>query len=199
MPASRAQQAQVAERRARAIQLRIAGVPFATIATQLGYKTASAASQDVGRALASRRDELRDQADLLQALEAEKLDALERGMWTVFRRRHVLVSQGQIMRGPDGEPFPDDDPATRAAGVLLRAFERRAKLHGLDAPTKITGKFEVQDELDADVERLVAELARTPARGEGEAAGPAPGGADSPAGAAAAAVAQQGQAEAAPA
>lgn len=162
MPASKAQQAQVAERRARAIQLRIAGVPFATIATQLGYKTASAASQDVTRALASRRDELRDQADLLAALEAEKLDALERGMWVIFRRRHILVSQGQVMKGEDGQPLLDDDPATRAAGVLLRAFDRRAKLHGLDAPTRLNAKVEVQDELDADIERLVAELAGQP-------------------------------------
>ena len=173
MPASRAQQAQVAERRNRAIALRLAHVSLAAIATQLGYKTASAVSQDITRALEARRDELRDQADLLTALEAEKLDALERQLWSYIRRRHILVSQGQIIRDEHGDPFIDDDPGIRAAGVMLRAFDRRAKLHGLDQPTRVNAKVEVQDELDADIERLAQELAATPARSENQTAGPA--------------------------
>jgi hypothetical protein len=194
MPASRAQQAEVAERRARAIALRIAHVPLATIADQLGYNSPSAVSQDINRALERRRDDLRDQADLLTALEAEKLDALERQMWSVVRRRHVLVSQGRVMKDSDGSQLVDDDPATRAAAVLLRVFERRAKLHGLDAPAQLRAKVEVQDELDADIERLVAELAATPARRENPAAGAADRGAGDTPGGPAAGLAQPGTA-----
>lgn len=180
MPASRAQQAEVSERRGQAIQLRLAHVPLAVIAERLGYKTASAVSQDISRALAARRDETRDQADLLVAFEDEKLDAVERVLWGIIRRRHVLVSQGRVMRDTDGTALTDDDPATRATGVLLRAFERRSRLHGHDKPTRVTAKVEVQDELDADIERLAAELAATPARGESPAAGPAGGRAGGP-------------------
>jgi hypothetical protein len=162
LPASRLQQAQVAERRARALTMRAAQVPLATIMSQLGYSSVAAVSVDIKRAMAARRDDLREAADALTVLEDEKLDVLERGMWGIFHRRHVLVSQGQVMRGEDGNPLMDDDPATRAAGVLLRAFDRRAKLHGLDSPTRVNAKVEVQDELDADIERLVEELGRTP-------------------------------------
>jgi hypothetical protein len=165
LPASKAQQAEVAERRARAIQLRLAHVPLATIAAQLGYSSVAHVSQDLKRALEARRDEQREQADLLTALEAEKYDALEQRLWATIRRRHILVSQGRVMRDDDGQVLTDDDPAVRAAAVLLRVFERRAKLHGLDAPAQVTAKVEVQDELDADIKRLVAELAATPPAG----------------------------------
>jgi hypothetical protein len=175
LPASRAQQAEVAERRARALTMRAAQVPLSAIAAQLGYSSAAAVSVDIRRAMDRRRDELRAAADALAALEDEKLDTLERGMWAVFHRRHILVSQGHVMRDEEGRPLLDDDPATRAAAILLRAFERRSKLHGLDAPTKVTAKVEVQDELDADIERLAAELARTPGPAV-EREAPAPGG-----------------------
>lgn len=163
MPASREQQALTAERRSRAIALRVAHVPLAAIASQLGYASVAAVSVDLKRALERRRDDLSEQASLLAAMEDEKLDALEQGMWRVFRRRHILVSQGRVMKDENGEPFLDDDPAVRAAAILLRAFERRSKLHGLDAPSRVNAKVEVHDELDADIERLAAQLAETPA------------------------------------
>jgi hypothetical protein len=175
MPASRLQQAQVAERRARAIALRVAHVPLAAIADQLGYSSPAAVSVDIRRALERRRDELRDQADTLTALESEKLDALEQRMWRVIGRRHLLVSNGRLMSGPDGQPLVDDDPAVRAAAVLLRALERRARLHGLDQPARVQARVDVRDDLDADIERLVRELAAAggPAVPGGAAAGSA--------------------------
>jgi hypothetical protein len=89
LPASRLQQAQVADRRARAIALRIAHVPLAAIADQLGYTSPAAVSMDLKRALEQRRDALADQADTLAALESEKLDAVEQRMWMIISRRHA--------------------------------------------------------------------------------------------------------------
>jgi hypothetical protein len=198
LPASKLQQAQVAERRTRAIALRIAHVPLQAIADQLGYSSPAAVSVDLKRAMTARRDELRDQADLLVAIETEKLDALERVLWGVVRRRHVMVSQGRVMKNDDGTVLLDDDPAVRAAATLLRAFERRSKLHGLDAPAQLRARVEVQDEFDGEIERLLGELAGSPARREVEAAGPAAGGAEGPAGAGGPAVAETGPPETAP-
>lgn len=79
--------AEVAERRGKALALRVAGVHWQQIADQLGHKTAGAAAQDVSRALEARRAEMNGPPDDFTALELERLEAMERAAWTVLRRR----------------------------------------------------------------------------------------------------------------
>ena len=120
MAAPQRKQRSVAERRARALAMRAAGWPYQQIADQLGHKTASAAVQDVTRALqvAARQGHSLD-AGLLLALELEKLDAAER-------------SAAQIRAA--AQAAGDQDTALRAIDRQLRIADRRARLLGLPAP-----------------------------------------------------------------
>jgi len=103
---------QAAERRVQALALRREGATFTEIGEALGINR-SAAHKAVSRAL----DELAQLAEgevvSLRALELDRLDALQRSIWT------------QAMDG-----------ALPAVDRLLRIMERRAKLLGLDAPVK---------------------------------------------------------------
>lgn len=141
MPASQSKQAEVAERRARALQLRAAGMHYQAIASELGYRTRGAAAQDVTRALKDRQGLLDTQTALFATLELERLDSLERAVQTVMRQASAA-----------GEP----SLVLRAADRLLRIAERRAALLGLDADGK--GKDEPEpvsplDELRSRRER----------------------------------------------
>ncbi|GAA4626917.1 hypothetical protein GCM10023196_037110 [Actinoallomurus vinaceus] len=142
MPASKAQRAATAERRTKAIQLRLAGVDWQTIATNLGYASRGAACQDVTRALEAHLAEEKESVDSLREIELQRLDRLQAGAWSA-------AAAGDL----------------RAIETVLRVVDRRCKLLGLDAPTK----HEVRqvDGLDAEIDRLMALMG---SRGEGAAA-----------------------------
>lgn len=105
----------------KALELRKTGMTFEAIAAEVGYKGgAPAAYKAVMTAL---KDTLREPAQELRNLEAERLDMLQ----------HKLSDNA----GPDKEELPVVDR-------LLRVMERRAKLLGLDVvkdnePLVITG------------------------------------------------------------
>ncbi len=94
-----------------AVELRKAGASFAMIAEQLGYASVSGAFKAVQTAL---RKTLQAPADEVRNLELERLDTLLLALWPQARQGN----QGAIDR-------------------VLRIMERRAKLLGLDAPTKV--------------------------------------------------------------
>lgn len=109
------QKVEAAERQAQAMQLKLAGATYEEIATALGYSSKQAAWRSVQRA---REDMLRDPAEELVKQEADRLDRLQRALWTDA----IKGNQGAVDR-------------------VLRVMERRAKLLGLDAPLKqeVTG------------------------------------------------------------
>jgi hypothetical protein len=131
---SKARAAAISDRRRQAIQLRIAGVDLTTIADRLDYSSPQAVSVDITRALEQTTKALQVDADQLRAIELERLDRLQAGVWT---------------RAING-----DDKAVLSA---LRIMQRRARLLGLDAPVKV--KTEVTSELDREIEDLVTRLA----------------------------------------
>ena len=92
------------QRQATALQLRLAGANCDTIAQQLGYADRSGASRAIKAAMLAT---IKEPAEELRKLEAERYDALQMALWA--KRA---------------------DPAT--ARVLVRLFDRRAKLLGLD-------------------------------------------------------------------
>lgn len=101
-----------AERRAQAVALRVSGATYQQIAAKLGV-TDSAAHKLVAEALATARRVTAATADELRDLETLKLDAMELSIATQVNAGHL----GAIDR-------------------KLKIMERRARLWGLDAPTK---------------------------------------------------------------
>ena len=106
-----------AERQRLALELRKAGVTFEEIANQLGYSKAGA-YKAVTSAL---QKTLQEPADEVRTLAVTRLDKLLTAMWPQARQGN----QGAVDR-------------------VLRIEERRAKLLGLDAPTRtdVTSKGE---------------------------------------------------------
>lgn len=133
MSASSAQRAKTAERRAQAIQLRIAGLDYETIAKRLGYSSRQAAAKDLQRALARNLELERTAADELRHIELMRLDRLQGSFWA---------------RALGGD--------LKAAEFCLKVVTERRKLLGLDAPAQV--EVITLDAVDAEIRRLEAEL-----------------------------------------
>ncbi len=116
--------------------MRKAGFDYQTIADRLGYRSPSGAHKAVSTAL---NKTLREPAKALRQVELERLDALLTGVWSAARRGNL----GAVDR-------------------VLKIMDRRAKLLGLDAPTKVAIKDwreTLPDGLDADeVQRQFAAI-----------------------------------------
>lgn len=134
MPASKAQRAATAERRAKAVKLRLAGVDYETIATQLGYAGRAAACVDVNRALEASLAEQHHDVEVLRHELVLTLNQLKRAMW------------GLAMGGD-----------TKAADVVVRVLDRLAKLQVPDRLEVIT-----MGAIEAEIARLSAELGKAP-------------------------------------
>jgi transcriptional regulator with XRE-family HTH domain len=107
-----------AERRVEVLRLRRSGMTQHQIAAQLGIAQCTV-SQALKAALAAFKQQERDDADLLIALECERLDALLRAHWTAASRGHL-----------------------GATDRCLRIINQRCDLLGLNAPNRheVTGK-----------------------------------------------------------
>ena len=118
----------------RAAQMRAAGATFREIGLALSIDWTWARTLLL-RALEAAQYEA---ADLMRVQERQRLDSLQRSWWTKALRT--------------GEPDSDNyrPPDTKAAAVVLRIMDRRAKLFGLDAP--------VQVDISTDVDRQLREL-----------------------------------------
>ncbi|MFF9632917.1 hypothetical protein [Streptomyces fradiae] len=129
MPASKAQQAETAERRAALIRLRLAGVPFDDDRIlSLGYASRGAASKDLVRALEERRDEQDAAASVYRQQENERLDALLEAVWDKATKPSPVYSKDREYLG--------DEIDLKAVDTVLKLMDRRAKLLGLDMPVK---------------------------------------------------------------
>lgn len=113
---SQTQKVAAHERRLKCLELRIAGKSLREIARETGYGSVSGVHKAIAAALL---DTLREPAEDVRALELERLDAMWRKVWQRIERGDLAA----VDRG-------------------LRIQDRRAKLLGLDAPTKqeVTGK-----------------------------------------------------------
>ncbi|MEV4806783.1 hypothetical protein AB0K18_42885 [Nonomuraea sp. NPDC049421] len=109
MTVSRARQIEIAERRTKATQMRLAGMSLQMIADQLGYTSAGAVSKDLTRAMraASKAQQLNSE-ELLQ-IEIDRLDRMMAGLWS---------------KAITGD--------TKAVEVVEKIIYRRCQLLGLD-------------------------------------------------------------------
>jgi hypothetical protein len=120
----------IAERRARALELRKAGGSYRAI-EQLGVDVHTVHG-DVGGELAALRETTSGRAEELRDLALQRLDQMTAGLSAPIRA---------------GSP-----PAVTAA---VRVSERRARLLGLDAP--VVTKNELTDALSMNAEKIAAE------------------------------------------
>lgn len=148
-----------ARRDAEAAELRSQGQTYQAIADRLGFANRTNSRRAVERALAAT---VREAADEVRALQLAQLDRLTREALAVLEREHLVVSHGRIINGPDGKPLMDDAPVLQAIDRLIRIQERRAKLLGLDAPTKVE-TWNI-DAIDAEIRRLQEQLADNDSR-----------------------------------
>ncbi len=168
MPRPTAPSVTAAEKDARALELRRAGLSYRQVAAQMGVSV-GAAWKYVTRGLDRTR---REPADQLRRLEEDRLDLLQVQAAAVLRRTHYYVQGGEVVMR-DGEPLRDDGPTLNAIRVLLAVQERRARLLGLDEPTRIDAKVSLRvawerathEErmglVDVAIAELSAELDRT--------------------------------------
>jgi hypothetical protein len=100
--------------------------------------------------------------DELRAIEDMKLDRLERQAWKEYRAVHFATCSRGLVTDADDMPIPDVSHRERWASILLRAYERRARLHGLD---RLPREQQEAEDLDAAVEdELTAWLTETESR-----------------------------------
>lgn len=137
---SKAQEAVIAVRRIKLIEMRRKKCTWEQIADALGYGSPSAACQDFKRTLDQRRAELNLTRDELVQEEIEHLEMLVRKAIEVMEREHFKW----VGSGDDGSEAPDDGPVLQAIETLRRLSERRAKLLGIDAPTRIEADGELK-------------------------------------------------------
>lgn len=138
-----------AERRAEVLRLRLDGHTLQAIGDRLGIR-ADSVHDIIIRAL---RDMTKEPAEQLLDLELARLDSLYAEAMNVLRSFTPLLHNGKIIQIPvidrNGEIVKDpdtglprtciaEDKAARLASIAaaVRVMERRAKLTGLDAPSR---------------------------------------------------------------
>lgn len=161
--------AHVAQRRARAVELKNRGLTWQQVADQLagaypeyldggGAPSAAFACVDVSRALKQANKELAMGLEEYREAARLRLDGLRRQVFAVLARPHYVLHAGQIVNGPDGQPMKDDGPVLAAVDRLLRIEERQAKIDGTDASEKLTIALDrrVDEETTVVVESILA-------------------------------------------
>ncbi|MFF7879125.1 hypothetical protein ACFZDM_33430 [Streptomyces californicus] len=141
-----------AQRDAEAARLRTQGWTYQRIADHLKFKQRADAYNAVKRVLDAT---VREAGEDIRTLELERLDRLEAAANEVLEREHVTVSNGRVVVLHE-TPLPDDGPVLAAIDRLLKIQERRARLLGLDAPTKQA--ITITPERAAAIEALADEL-----------------------------------------
>jgi hypothetical protein len=156
--------ARVAQRRARAIELKNRGLSWQQVAEQVPYldsegnPSAAFACVDVSRALKQANKELSMGLEEYREAARMRLDGLRRQVFAVLARPHYVLHSGQIVNGPDGQPLKDDGVVLAAVDRLLRIEERQAKIDGTDASEKLTIALDrrVDEETTVVVESILA-------------------------------------------
>lgn len=117
---------QQVEKIRKAIELRKAGATYEQIAKQIGLKSKGQCYEMIRDAL---HDMIQEPAAELRILELERLDALMLAHWP-------------------------QKANPRNAEILLKLMDRRAKLIGLDAPTKTEVSVDMRSLSDEELERI---------------------------------------------
>ena len=145
---------EVTVRRTKLLALRRQGVRYDDERVEaLGYSSPSAARRDLTRALEAHRQEEEAEVATYRQQENERLDALLEAAWP-------RATQPSPVLNKDGEVI-DQALDMRAVDTVLRLMDRRAKLNGLDMPTKAEvtgadgGPLQMSQATSAELEALI--------------------------------------------
>ncbi|MFC9549829.1 hypothetical protein ACFTWF_03165 [Rhodococcus sp. NPDC056960] len=134
------------DRRLRALEaLRLRNetdLSWAEIASQTGYATPQSAQRGVARAL--NRVETKTVNEHRDALDAQLA-----WLWDETAEKLIAADKGSMSYAT-------------LVGSAVRIIDRRAKLFGLDGPTRVEASVSVKSELDVEIEHLVDHLKRQP-------------------------------------
>lgn len=145
-----------AQRRAEMLSLRLEGLTLEQIGERMGVGKPTV-SRVISNALASHT---REPAEELLTLELGRCDVLLNEAMQTVKAFHPLVSAGRLVSAPmldnTGQPvrnpengdvlqrvLEDKAPKLAAIATAVRVLERRAKLLGLDAATKLQQEVHV--------------------------------------------------------
>lgn len=146
-----------ADKQARAIELRKAGLTYPQIAREMGIPT-STAYQAVMRQLKLASEKRAESAIQLRELMKQRLELLfasvlsQSGIGRVKR-----TSEGNVVFDEKGQAVPDDISLDHVH-QLLRIIERIGKIYGLEAPTKIEVSVEIMDSFAVRMAHLVMDF-----------------------------------------
>ncbi len=115
-------------------------------------------SVDVHRALKEYRK--RNEREIEERIEAQvmRFNDIRRTLYGIIARRHLVVNQGKIIEGPDGQPLRDDGPVIAAVAQLIQLEDRQARVEGTYAREKIDIALatRVENEAQLAVEAILA-------------------------------------------
>lgn len=153
------------ERDAKAVQMHAMRYSYSEIANALGYDSRQTAHRAVKRA----HERILKPAVMTHvATSLAELDAIVVRLIGIIHRRHVVVNKGEIVRDESGNPLIDSGPELAALAQWRQATESRRKLLGLDAAVKVD--VNMDSDVDAAIQALVAEMERQSTRAEQRAA-----------------------------
>lgn len=137
-------EAAIEERRSKAWDLRVRGKSYRAIADALDVSTRTAFN-DIAAVLERTKAENNETAESHKALSLSRLD-----------RALGIVEQALDAEVFDESGNADNELKLKALDRMLKIEERRAKLLGLDAPTKVEAKVEGASLEDLDARRKLA-------------------------------------------
>ena len=113
---------------------------------------------DVHRALKIYRQRTEAEIEERIAAQVMRFNDIRRTLYGVIARRHLVVNQGKIIEGPDGEPLRDDAPVIAAVAQLIQLEDRQARVEGTYAREKIDVALatRVENEAQLAVEAILA-------------------------------------------
>ena len=130
----------VAERDAKGMRLRASGYTWQRIADELGYADRAHAKVQIER---SYRANMKQDVQAYRETVDAQLDELYAAAMAVKEARHLKVTNGSVVFDPEsGGLMEDDAPVLAAIDRMIKIVERRAKLYGLDAPTKVQAEVQ---------------------------------------------------------
>lgn len=113
---------------------------------------------DIHRALKEYRKRTDAEIEERIAAQVARLNDIRRTLYGVIARRHLVVNQGKIIDGPDGQPLRDDGPIIAAVAQLIQLEDRQARVEGTYAREKIDIALatRVENEAQLAVEAILA-------------------------------------------
>jgi hypothetical protein len=138
------------DRDMRAGDLRAAGLTWSQVAQEMGYGDPTGAYRAAHRAWARMPVE---EVSESRGIELSKLDRRERVLLRVMTSKHYVVDRGRVVTWK-GDPLIDDAPIIAASNALGQIQTARARLLGLNAPTKRYVEVITEDAVQNEIRRL---------------------------------------------